>query len=66
MKYEDLTTFAKLDCIREFVGRIDPYNGDLDTMPLEELEESIKLFLEACDDFSIDDQGRWYFEGMRV
>lgn len=65
MKYEELNIMAKLFCIREYVSEIVPYE-DLDDVPVGDIEYDITETLKASKELTIDQSGKWFYEGRRV
>ena len=67
LRYEDLTRGAKLNCLEQYVNVLCAYSDDLEECTMEELEQNVVLFLEACsEEYELDNYGNWYWDGVKV
>ena len=64
VKYADLGTKAKANCVDQYVNIICPYD---EFEGVVDWKEHIDLFVEATpDQFYFDENGDWYDEGRKV
>lgn len=65
VKYEELGTKAKMNCVLQFINIICPY--DYVGATASEIGENADLFVEATpDQYWFDQNGDWYDEGRKV
>ena len=66
VKYDDLTTEAKVRCMDAYVFEVCSYDFN-NNATIAELEDSIRITLEESEQngFEIDGEGRWWFYGKR-
>ena len=66
VKFWDLGTREKINCMEQYVNIICPYEW-FDDEPLEYLGEDIEWFVSADpNQFYFDKNGDWYDEGRKV
>lgn len=65
VKYEDLSTTAKIHCMEEFLGKMIPYGwDDVDDGSVADLEYTITCWIG--NQYWIDGEGNWYDEGRKL
>lgn len=65
VKYEDLSTTAKIHCMEEFLGKMIPYGwDDVNDGTVADLEYTITCWIG--NQYWIDGEGNWYDEGRKL
>ena len=66
LKYDELTTEAKVRCMSEYIFGVCPYES-CNEMTIADLEDSIRIALELSESngMTIDNDGMWYIYGER-
>lgn len=64
LKYDDLTTEAKVRCISEYIFRVCPYEN-FNECEISDIENGIRITLEESENngLTIDNDGIWYIYG---
>lgn len=64
LRYDDLTTEAKVRCISEYIFSVCPYDSPNESS-IADIEDSIRIALELSESngMTIDDNGMWYIYG---
>lgn len=63
VRYENLSTTAKINCMSEFLGKVMPYGWDeVNDGEIADLEDTILYTIGS--QFWFDEDGNWYDESM--